>query len=305
MFKLEVPNPKGACKMIPSEINYEQQLRGGLARIRSVYNTLAPAERKVADFVSDHSKLVIYMSVTQLAEAVGVGDSTVIRFCQNAGFRGYQELKLVLARDLVEPSEDLSDGITAEDSLEVMARKVCSANKNALEDTSKMLDFNQLALAIEALVRARRIEFYGVGASGTSALDAKNRFMRLGLICDAPTDPHIQMMSAAVLDERDVAVGISFSGSTKDVVQVVNKAKERGAIAICVTAYSRSPLANEADIKLITASVETPLGSGALRSKIAQLHILDLLYTGVAMRLGSKGRLYTELTAEAVLDKLY
>lgn len=291
--------------MIPLEADYGRELRGGLARIRSVYNNLAPAERKVADFIFENCKQVIYMSVTQLAEGVGVGDSTVIRFCQNAGFRGYQELKLVLARDLVEPSEDLSDGITAEDSLAVMARKVGSANKNALEDTIKMLDLNELERAIQALIQARKTEFYGVGPSGLTALDAKYRFMRLGMLCDAAIDSHIQMMSAAVLDERDVVMSFSFSGSTKDVVQVVNKAKERGATAICVTAYARSPLANEADIKLITASVETPLGSGSLRSKIAQLHILDLLYTGVAMRLGSKGRIFTELTAEAVLDKLY
>lgn len=291
--------------MIPLEEEYGRELRGGLARIRSAYNALAPAERKVADFIFENYKQVIYMSVTQLAEGVGVGDSTVIRFCQNADFRGYQELKLVLARDLVEPSEDLSEGVTSADTLSVMAKKVGYANKNALEDTIKVLDLQELDRAITALIQARRIEFYGVGPSALTALDAKYRFMRLGLMCDAVTDSHIQMMSAAVLDERDVVMGISFSGSTKDVVQVVSTAKARGATAICATAYARSPLANEADIKLITASVETPLGSGSLRSKIAQLHILDLLYTGVAMRLGSKGRVFTELTAEAVLDKLY
>ena len=249
--------------MMTSEEDYGRKLSGGLARIRSVYNTLAPAERKVADFIYDNYRQVIYMSVTQLAEGVGVGDSTVIRFCQNAGFLGYQELKLVLARDLVEPSEDLSEGITAADSLQVVAKKVGLASKNALEETMKMLDLEELNRAISALIRARKIEFYGVGQSGLTAIDAKYRFMRLGLMCDAMTDSHIQMMSAAVLDVCDVAMGISFSGSTKDVVQVVHKAKERGATAICVTAYARSPLANEADIKLITASVETPLGSGA------------------------------------------
>ncbi len=290
---------------MPLEQDNTRELRGGLIRIRSVYNTLAPAERKVADFITENYKQVIYMSVTQLAEAVGVGDSTVIRFCQNAGFRGYQELKLVLAKDSVEPSEDLSEGITAADSLESMVKKLGYASKNSLDDTIKMLNVVDLERAIAAIIQARRIEFFGAGPSGLTALDAKYRFMRLGLVCDAVSDSHIQMMSAATLDERDVVMGISFSGSTKDVVEAVVKAKGRGATAICVTAYARSPLANQADIKLLTASVETPLGSGSLRSKIAQLHILDLLYTGVAMHLGSKGRIYTELTAEAVLDKLY
>lgn len=128
--------------MMPLE-EYGRELRGGLVRIRSVYSTLAPAERRVADFIFDNYKQVIYMSVTQLAEAVGVGDATVIRFCQNAGFRGYQELKLVLARDLVEPSEDLSEGVTADDSLSTMAKKVGYASRNALEDTMKMLDLQE------------------------------------------------------------------------------------------------------------------------------------------------------------------
>lgn len=282
-----------------------RDLRGGLARIRSVCSSLAPAEQKVAHYVLENYKEVIYLSVTQLAESSGVGESTVIRFCQNAGFRGYQELKLVLARDLVEPEENISEGITYQDSLEMMVKKVSYANQKVLEDTFEIMDLEELQKAIDSIVRARKVEFYGVGASGVTALDAKNRFMRLGVLCDAAVDSHVQIMSAAMLGPEDVALGISFSGSTKDVVESLAKAKERGATVICITAYARSPIAKVADIKLMTASNETPLGSGSLRSKIAQLHILDLLYTGLALRLGQKGRYFTDLTAEAVVDKLY
>lgn len=282
-----------------------RELRGGLVRIRSFLSSLAPAEKKVAEFVLKHPEKVIYLSVTQLAEECRVGESTVIRFCQTTGFRGYQELKLVLARDLVEPEEHLTDGITNQDSLAVVAKKVGYTNSKALEDTYRVLDLSELERAVTAILAARKLEFYGVGASGTTALDGKYRFMRLGICCDAITDAHVQMMSAATLGPEDVAIGISFSGSTKDVVGSLAKAKERGAAVICITAYARSPLAGVADIKLITASNETPLGSGSFRSKIAQLHVLDLLYTCAALRLGQKGRYYTELTAEAVLDKLY
>ena len=135
-------------------------------------------------------------------------------------------------------------------------------------------------------------------------MDAKYRFMRLGLTCDALTDSHVQMMSAATLRPWDLAIGISFSGSTID-VEAIEKTKERGAKTMCITAYARSPLAKAADIKLIAASSETPLGSGSLRSKITQLLVLDLLYTVVALRLGEQGHMYTELAAEAVLHKLY
>mgnify|MGYP000989619977 FL=1 len=280
-------------------------VRGGLPKIRSVYAHLAPAEQKVAKYVLENGEQVIYMSVTQLAEVSGVGESTVIRFCQNAGFSGYQELKLVLARDFVEPDHHISEGITSTDSLAVMAKKVVYANAKALEDTFKVLDLEQLETAITAITRARKVEFYGVGASGVTAVDAKYRFMRLGVLCDAFTDSHMQAMSAMTLQPVDVAVGISFSGSTKDVVASLTNAKERGATVICITAYDRSPIARVADVKLIAASSETPLGSGSLRSKIAQLYILDVLYTGVALRLGAVGQRYNELTAEAVLDKLY
>ena len=283
----------------------QQVIRGGLARIRSVYSSLAPAERKVADVVLENYKQAIYMSVTQLAEASGVGESTVIRFCQSAGFRGYQELKLVLSRDLVDPAEDLSEGISPHDPLESIVKKVGHANTRCIDDTVKLLDMRALDTAVNWLIGARRIEFYGVGQSGVTALDAKYRFVRLGLICDALTDSHLQMMSAATLDERDVALGFSFSGSTKDVVEAIAKAKERGARTICITAYPRSPLAETADIKLIAAASETPLGGGSLRSKIAQLLVLDVLYITAALRLGTKARVYNELAAEAVLHKLY
>ena len=283
----------------------QNESRGGLPKIRSVYSYLAPAEQKVASYVLENCQNVIYMSVTQLAEAVGVGESTVIRFCQNAGFSGYQELKLILARDLVEPDDHISEGITSTDSLAVMAKKVGYANAKALKETFKILDLEQLQTAITAISDARKVEFYGVGASGVTAMDAKYRFLRLGILCDALTDSHMQAMAAMTLQPSDVAIGISYSGSTKDVVGSLVKAKERGAKVICITAYGRSPIAKISDVKLISAATETPLGSGSLRSKIAQLHILDLLYTGVALRLGAQGQYYNELTAKAVLDKLY
>ena len=125
------------------------------------------------------------------------------------------------------------------------------------------------------------------------------------LLAPGLVDPHLQAMSAATLGPQDVAVGISHSGSTKDVVDSVSRAKAAGATVICITHHARSPITRVADIKLLTASSESPLGSGAIRSKIAQLHVLDVLFTGVVMRMRERALEYTEKTAEAVLDKLY
>ncbi|MGB9681618.1 MAG: MurR/RpiR family transcriptional regulator [bacterium] len=276
-----------------------------LGLIRSYYPSLTPAEQRIADFVLNNPREVTYMSVTELAERCGVGDGTIVRFAQDIGFSGYQELKLTLSRDLVSPFENVLEDVLPEDSLDNIVRKITNKNLKAITDTTKLVDINSLKKAIDVISKARKVEFYGVGASGFTALDAKYKFLRIGIVCDALTDPHLQAMSAATLTPRDVAVGISHSGATKDTIDSLRVAKSVGAKTICITNFVRSPITEVTDIVLLTASPESPLASGAIRSKIAQLHILDLVFTGVAMRLGDQALRYTERTAQAVLNKLY
>lgn len=276
-----------------------------LGLIRSYYPSFTPAEQKIADFILNNPKEVIYMSVTELAERCGVGDGTVVRFAQDIGFSGYQELKLTLSRDLVEPFENILEDVLPKDSLNDIVRKITNKNLKAIKDTTKLIDIDSLKKAIDIISKARRVEFYGVGASGFTALDAKYKFLRIGIVCDALTDPHLQAMSAATLTPKDVAVGISHSGATKDTIDSLRVAKNAGAKTICITNFARSPITEVTDIVLLTASPESPLASGAIRSKIAQLHVLDLIFTGVAMKLGDQTLKYTEKTAQAVLNKLY
>lgn len=278
---------------------------GALPRIQSAYASLAPAELRVADYVREHAERVIYLSITELAEETGVAESTVIRFCQAVGFRGYQDLKLSLARDRVSDPENIGDDLSAEDTLEQLVRKVEYHNASVLSDTARLVGLAELDRAVRVLVDARKIDFYGVGASGATALDAKYKFLRIGKLCDAFLDGHMQAMSAALLTVEDVALGISHTGSTRDVVEALERARQSGATTVCITSYARSPVTRASDITLLTASRETPLGSGALRSKIAQLFVLDLLFTAAALRLGASAWACTERTAQAVLDKLY
>ncbi len=279
--------------------------QGALVRIRSTYSALAPAEQKVADYVLSAPQEAIYSSVTELAEASGVGEATVIRFCRDVGYRGVQEFKLVLAADLAAPAEGLTGDIGPEDDLAAAVQKVSHANRQAIGDTVNVLDLEQLDKAAEAIAAARKVEFYGVGASGITALDAKYKFMRIGRACEAFSDPHLAAMSASLLQPGDVAVGISHSGSTKDVVDALREARKSGATIVCLTDHARSPITAVADVVLLTASREAPLASGALRSKIAQVHLLDLLFTGVVMKLRDQARESTRRTAQAVVDKLY
>jgi len=273
--------------------------------LKSIYPSLSKKEKKVAEFILENTQKAIYLSITELSDLCKAGEATIIRLAQKLGYSGYQELKLALARDLVSPDLDLLEEVRPEDDLSTLIQKVRARNIKAINDTTNILDLESLSKAIDSIVNARKVEFYGVGASGFTALDAKYKFLRIGILCDAFTDPHLQAMSAACLTPKDVAVGISHSGATRDTIDSLKVAKNTGAKTICITNFMRSPITEVADIVLLTSSPETPLTSGAIRSKIAQLHIIDLLFTGVAMRIAKKAGDYTEKTAKAVLNKLY
>jgi len=284
------------------DINHFQS---GIAHIKNSYSSLRPSEKKVADYILENTEKTIYLSVSELSNLAGVSDSTIIRFCKNIDLKGYQELKLFLAQDLVTPVENINESIELNDTLETIIHKISHSNKIAIEETMGIIDLNQLKKAIDALLIADKIYFFGVGASGITGHDAKYKFMRIGKNVDCYTDTHLQAMSASTLKKKNTVVGISHTGSTKDVVDSCRIASESGATVICITAHKRSPITKVSDIKLLIAARELPMGSGALRSKIAQLHILDILFTGVALKQNQKTIKYIEKTARSVLDKLY
>lgn len=277
---------------------------GVQAKIRSRLPNCSRGERRVADYILENSAQMIYQSVTEVGVATGTSEATVIRFCQALGYRGYHEFKVALAQDLVVPTPAQSDEVRPDDPLPTIATKLMTHNIQVLHDTMRVLDMALLERAVDAVVRARKVEFYGVGASGVTAADARYKFMRIGTMCDAPPDPNIQAMSAAMLTPQDVAVGISWSGSNKDTLHVLKTAREAGARVIVVTNFIKSPVTEVADLVLLTASRETPAQSGSLASKIAQIFVLDLLFTSVVMRNMDKARLANEKAGRAILERM-
>jgi DNA-binding MurR/RpiR family transcriptional regulator len=278
---------------------------GCLIRIKSAMEMFKPSEKAVADFVLKNPEQVMQMSVSEAARDVGVGESTVIRFCRALGYKGYQEFKLRLAQDLVEPVEYIHENISFLDSTSNLAQKVFQTNIKAVEDTMRALDPEMVEIGARALAGARKIDIYGVGYSSFTALDAKSKFTRLGLIADAFGDAHLQMMAAAALSARDAAIGISHSGSTRDVVDALSAARRCGATTISITNFSPSPITRVSDIVLLTASPESPLGGEVLTSRIAQLCVIDVLSVALAVTLGESCLELIKKTSEAVKKKRY
>ena len=267
----------------PSEVRVEPvNVPGCFVRIQGTYSTLRTAEQRVADFILKHPDELIYLTVTELAERTETSESTVVRLCQKIGYKGYQEFKIMLARDLVGPTETVYEQIEPGDSLETLKAKIFQANAQALKDTIEVLSDAELRRAVDAIAACRKIEIYGIGGSAPLALDAYHKFMKLGIVAVWLNDSDLMAMSSSLLAPGDVALGISHTGASRDVCDAMEHAQQAGATTICITHRATSPITKVCNIKLFTAAKETAFGSDATSSRIAQLSIIDTLYAGLA-----------------------
>ncbi|MEK5256523.1 MULTISPECIES: MurR/RpiR family transcriptional regulator [unclassified Paenibacillus] len=274
--------------------------------IHSKYNNLTNTEKKVADYVLENTRSVVYMSITDLADACDVGESSIFRFCKSLSYKGYQEFKIALAHSITVENEipQLTDQILMDDTTEAVASKVLTTNVSALNETYNLIDIKKINEAIDYMINAERVLFFGVGSSLITAMEAKIKFMRITNKTECLMDSHLQMMSAALMSERDVAVIISYSGSTKDSIEVARKAKERGAKVVSITRFEKSPLTSYSDLTLLCGANEGPLQGGSLSAKISQLYLLDILYVEYFKKTSEQSIINKETTAAAVSEKL-
>lgn len=273
-----------------------------IARIRTSVSAFSRAERQVAEAVLADPTAAVYASVTELAEAAGVGETTVLRFARRLGYRSYQAFKIDLARDV---SETVAAAHQVPDEKTGPLWCLTERNQNVILETYRLLDTTLLDQAVTVLSQAASIHFFGVGHSGITALDAAYRFMRLGFPARAYHDTHFQVMAAATLTSQDAAVGLSVSGSAKDTVEALRIAQEQGARTIAVTGHARSPLTRYADMTFLVATRERPLESGAFTSKMGLLHLLDLILDELIRRHLARVERHKEQVGAAISEKHY
>ena len=253
-------------------------------KIEELLPSLSKSEQSVGAYIVQHPDEVINLSVAALAENAKVSEPTVVRACRRLGFTGYQDLKVTLAQSIVTPMQSVHEQVTAGDDMQTLASKVFGSATHTLEFTYDTLNAADLEAAAKLLMSARRILIFGAGASGAIASDVQHKLLRLGLNANAYTDPHLQAMTASYATADDVILAISHSGSSRIVVDNVQLAKNNGARIISLTNIGRSPLSKLADICLYTASRETKYRILAVSSRIAELTIIDCIYTYIAIR---------------------
>lgn len=257
--------------------------QGILARLRATRDTLPPTAKKIADFILAQPDEVVHMSVTEVAEGAGASEGSVVGFCQQLGTRGFQDLKIALARDLVEPVQFIHEDLHPADDAATVIQKIFHSDIQALQDTLKVLDPAAMAQAVTLILGAKRVEFYGIGSATPVAVDAHYRMLRIGIPCTVYTDSHVQSVSASLTDPEVVTVTISHSGSTVETLAATRLAKEAGAKTIIITNFGKSPIQRYADVVLYTAAKETAFRTEAMTSRIAELSIVDALNACVAL----------------------
>jgi len=280
---------------------------GIIARIEGNYAKFTKSEKRVADCIFDCPQKVLYTSITDLAEMCGVGDTTVFRFCRALKLNGYQEFKMLLAQDMANQqgtNNALVGFINPEDDVKTICKKALSTNIAALNETFNVLDFDAITKAVDMISASKRIHFFGMGSSGVIALEAKQKFMRILPNVEFVSDCHMQYMAASLLDSRDLAIIISYSGSTKDMIEIHKLAKQNGCKSICITRFAKSALTSNADVVLLTGSNEGPLDGGASSTSIVQLYLLDVLYLQYFIKHYNQSRDNKARTTDSISTKL-
>lgn len=255
-----------------------------LLKIKAMRSSMSKSELLVCDYIIEHPEEVIYLSVSELAAKSGVSDATVIRASQKIGSGSYQDLKITLAQDIVTPLQNVNEEIELGDTAPIIMEKVFQGILHTLNYTYKLQDAMLLDRAADTLLGAKRICICGLGNSHAIAEDIQHKLMRLGLNATAYSDNHLQVMCSSFLTRGDVLFAVSHSGSSRDVVHAAEIALEGGASVISLTNVGSSPLADIATIALHTASNETRYRRIALSSRIAQMAIVDVLYTMIALK---------------------
>ena len=276
-----------------------------IARIRTLLPSLRPSEAKVAALIVRDPLAIVHLTVSDTAVAAGTSAATVVRCCQALGFRGFHDLKLALAKEVMPTRQAMPGSIEKDDPPSVILGKVLASDLEAIERSAATIDAQVFEEAIRLLEKARRILFVGVGTSAPLAQDAAYRFLTIGLHAEAPADVHVQHVAASLLTPDDACFAISHTGSTRETVSCVATAKAAGAGTLALTSYAHSPLTELSDLVLLAGSAETALRLEAMASRIAHLVIIDALYVGLV--LGDRTRSFEALDkgSEVVSEHRY
>ncbi|WP_374649900.1 SIS domain-containing protein [Dongia sp.] len=251
--------------------------------VRVTREALRKSDRKVADAILADPRRYLTATVAETAMLADVSQPTVIRFCAAIGCGGFQDFKLRLAQSLALGTPATHSVLLESDGPQEVFDKIFDYTITSLDWARKRIDKATLARAADLLADAKRIEFFGFGASGIVAQDAAQKFPLFGVPCGAQMDAHQQIMTASLLGPQDVAVVISNTGSTRSLFEIADIARGNGATVIGLVGNT-APLMAHCDVSILIETLDNTDVYTPTISRIAALTVIDVLSTAVAMR---------------------
>lgn len=257
------------------------QESNSFSRFRSVLQSLTELERGVAKYIIDQPEEVITSTLARVSSECDVSETTVLRVCRRAGFEGFSDMKISIAKDLSTPIRAIGEDMSEEDDPGTVFEKVFQSNIQCLTDTIEICDKEAFERAVEMLDVASQILIIGVGPSGVLAQDLYYKLVRLRKSCSFETDSYNQLIKASVMGEDDLLVCISVSGMSSDPIDTLRVARERNVKSICITGNASSYMALNSDVVLSVVSKREWI---FMASRVAELTLLEALYLALSIR---------------------
>ncbi len=277
------PPPTPQIHPMPHPANIPVNILGDIRRLRA---GLKRSEARVADLVLADPRKVLEQNVTSLAHSAEVSEATVVRFCRSVGCAGFPDFKLRLAECQARSGTPyVSQDVAPDDNVGTLARKIFSSSAAALNAAAATLDEEALQAAITLLAAAPRILCIGTGASSALAQDAAHKLLRFGADAQPCADPMLARMLLANLGERGVLLVLSNTGRSGTVNALATAARAQGTAVVAITAPG-SPLARIAGVTVASQPIEDTEMYTPMASRLVHLTLIDVISTGVALRLG-------------------
>lgn len=260
--------------------------------IAARYSSLTRSERRIADYVLEYRDAMKPVTIQEMADACGVSKATVTRFCRSVNLDNFSDLKWSISASLLgstggvgaDAETDVYDGIMPEDSILLKCQKLHHISTQALTQTLSHIDTEAIDAAVDLLCRARNVYCFGQGNSSIVASDAWGRFSAVTAKFHWISDSHMQAYAASLLGPGDVVLYFSFSGATRELMELGRIIESTGSRLILITRFSNSPGAELADVVLVCAVNENPRSAGSIAAKIGQLFIIDILFNEFCAR---------------------
>ncbi|GAA0371442.1 MurR/RpiR family transcriptional regulator [Alkalibacterium iburiense] len=252
-------------------------------KLKEYKKDASPTEKAIIDYILNNPEETSRLTIYMLAERTYTSPSSIIRLCKKNGYGGFKDfIKELIYEQAIRTNykEVTSSDLKRTDDIEEIVSKVTHKNIISLEETESLLDYDVLKTCVEKIYNSEKLTIFGMGASQIVAKDAQLKFTRINKMSYVSEDWHTQLLYAKNMDKGDVALVISYSGQTEEMITCAQTAKANGATVISITKVADSPIERLADYSLYVASNEFSFRSGAMSSRIAQLNLIDILYSG-------------------------